>query len=64
MEWVTHIITLLAGLGAGWTLRVVYTSRKTAVEVKSNDNNYNVSQNRNKVSNGSIVGRDQSDSHH
>ncbi|ECC1694567.1 hypothetical protein DPB93_18720 [Salmonella enterica subsp. salamae] len=64
MEWVTHIITFLTGLGAGWTLRVVYTSRKTAIEIKSNDNNYSVSQNRNKVSNGSIVGRDQSNSPH
>lgn len=63
MEWITHVVALLVGLGAGWSLRVVYTSRKTSVEVKSS-NNFSVSQSGNKVSKGSIVGRDQSDSHH
>ncbi|HEI8004585.1 TPA: hypothetical protein SLC38_001458 [Morganella morganii] len=63
MEWITHVVALLVGLGAGWSLRVVYTSRKTSVEVKSS-NNFSVSQSGNKVSQGSIVGRDQSDSHH
>lgn len=63
MEWITHVVALLVGLGAGWSLRVVYISRKTSVEVKSS-NNFSVSQSGNKVSQGSIVGRDQSDSHH
>lgn len=62
MDWITHIVTLLAGMGAGWTLRVAYTSVKNVK--KSEDNNYTVHQNKNKVSQGSIVGRDQSNSDH
>jgi hypothetical protein len=62
MDWITHIVALIVGMGAGWTLRIAYTSFKNVN--KSNDNNYIVNQNRNKVSQGSIVGRDQSNSDH
>ena len=27
MDWLSHIVTFLAGLGTGWTLKVVFSSR-------------------------------------
>ncbi|WP_272516550.1 hypothetical protein [Providencia sp. PROV209] len=62
MDWVTHIVSFIVGLGAGWTLRIAFISRKTSIELKSNDANYNVSQTKNNVTNGNIVGRDQNNS--
>lgn len=29
MEWLTHVLAFLAGLGAGWTLKVVITTRQS-----------------------------------
>jgi len=29
MDWWTHIYTFLAGLGAGWTLKVVISNRSS-----------------------------------
>ena len=58
MEWITHIITFLVGLGAGWSIKVVLSSNKKIAE----SNNKTI-QTGNKVKNGSIVGRNQSDSH-
>ncbi|QCR61160.1 hypothetical protein FD644_12630 [Serratia fonticola] len=63
MDWITHIVTFLVGLGAGWSLKVVFTSRKKIDRSTSNSNNNEVTQKRNKVSRGSIVGRDQNGSH-
>lgn len=62
MDWITHIITLVVGMGSGWTLRIAYSSYKNVN--KSSDNNYTVNQNKNKLSKGSIVGRDQTNSDH
>lgn len=56
MEWITHIVTFLVGLGAGWSIRIVYSSRK-------NIQNSKTIQTGNTVNNGSIVGRDQNNSH-
>lgn len=63
VNWVSNLISALLGLGAGWALRIVYTSVKNRTSINSNNNNYQVEQNKNKVSNGSVVGRDQSNSH-
>ncbi|NHB96853.1 hypothetical protein C5470_10690 [Photorhabdus stackebrandtii] len=63
MDWITHIITFLVGLGSGWSLRIVFTSRKNVDSSTSNVNNNEVTQIGNKVSRGSIVGRDQNRSH-
>lgn len=27
MDWLSHIATFIAGLGTGWTLKVVFSSR-------------------------------------
>jgi hypothetical protein len=29
MEWLTHIISFLVGLGAGWTLKVIISNRSS-----------------------------------
>ncbi len=63
MDWITHIVTFLVGLGAGWSLKVVFTSHKNVDSSISNSNNNQVTQRGNKVSRGSIVGRDQNGSH-
>lgn len=63
MDWITHIITFLVGLGTGWAIRIVYSSHKSQDNSSSNINNYEVIQKDNKVKNGSIVGRDQHRSH-
>ena len=39
MDWLSNIISLLVGLGAGWSLRIVYSSRKTKINNTSNANN-------------------------
>lgn len=36
MDIVTHIISFLIGLGAGWTLKVVMTSRNTTSRQSGN----------------------------
>lgn len=42
MEYLTHILTFIAGLGAGWTLKIVISNhsatniRKTSVTQKNN----------------------------
>jgi len=63
MDWITHIITFIVGLGAGWSVRVVYSSRKQVGDTTKNSHNHNVTQNGNSVTNGSIVGGDQDSSH-
>mgnify|MGYP001371939826 CR=1 FL=1 len=62
MDWITHIITFFVGLGSGWSIRVIYSSRKNITNKSSNEN-IKVTQTGNKVTNGSIVGRDQNSSH-
>ncbi|WP_336283913.1 hypothetical protein [Citrobacter arsenatis] len=56
MDWITHIITFIVGLGAGWSIRIMYSSRK-------NVGNHTVTQTGNKVTKGSIVGGNQDSSH-
>ncbi|MGF6560923.1 hypothetical protein [Erwinia aphidicola] len=63
MDWITHIITFFVGLGAGWSVRVVYSSRKQVGDTIKNSHNHNVTQTGNSVTNGSIVGGDQDSSH-
>ena len=63
MDWITHIITFFVGLGAGWSIRVIYSSRKNITK-KSSSENVKFTQTGNKVTSGSIVGRDQNSSHH
>lgn len=29
MEWLSHLVAFVAGLGAGWTMKVVISSRAT-----------------------------------
>jgi hypothetical protein len=52
MEYLTHILTFLAGLGAGWTLKVVISSKTTKNSVSRN-----VVQ-KNNTAGGDIVGGD------
>jgi hypothetical protein len=52
MEYLTHVLTFLAGLGAGWTLKVVISNRTTKNSVKRN-----VVQ-KNNTAGGDIVGGD------
>ncbi len=59
MAWFTHIFTFLAGLGAGWSLKIYFSYRNNSSS--THENNYDVDQHHNKVTNGSIVGRDQND---
>lgn len=56
MDWITHIITFIVGLGAGWSIRIMYSSRK-------NVDNRTVTQNSNNVTNGSVVAGNQDSSH-
>ncbi|EAB1086900.1 hypothetical protein WL886_21805 [Escherichia coli] len=63
MEWITHIITFFVGLGAGWSIRVVFSSRKQIGNSSVNSNNHTVTQTGNSVTNGSIVGGNQDRSH-
>ena len=63
MDWITHIITFFVGLGAGWSIRIVYSSRKRVGDTTANSHNHNVTQTGNNVTNGSIVGGDQDSSH-
>ncbi len=63
MDWITHIITFFVGLGAGWSIRIVYSSRKQVGNVTANSHNHTVTQNSNSVTNGSIVGGNQDSSH-
>ncbi len=52
MDWWTHVVTFLAGLGAGWTLKVVISNRSTRTSRTSV-----VSQKNNRVG-GDLVGGD------
>lgn len=52
MEYLTHILTFLAGLGAGWTLKVVVNNKTTRSSTERN-----VVQ-RNNTAGGDIVGGD------
>lgn len=36
MDWITHIITFFVGLGAGWSIRIVYSSRKQVGDTTKN----------------------------
>lgn len=63
MDWITHIISFFVGLGVGWSVRVVYSSRKQVGDTTKNSHNHNVTQNGNSVTNGSVVGGDQDSSH-
>lgn len=63
MDWITHIITFFVGLGAGWSIRIVYSSRKQVGDATTNSNNPTVTQTGNSVKNGSIVGGNQDSSH-
>ena len=63
MDWITHIITFFVGLAAGWSIRIVYSSRKQVGDTTANSHNHNVTQTGNSVTNGSIVGGDQDSSH-
>ncbi|PKA30564.1 hypothetical protein CWR41_11910 [Cedecea lapagei] len=63
MDWITHLITFFVGLGAGWSIRIVYSSRKQVGDTTANSHNHNVTQTGNSVTNGSIVGGDQDSSH-
>lgn len=70
MDWITHIITFVVGLGAGWSLRIMYSSYKNVNNRITDSNNHTVSsnnrtvtQNGNNVTNGSVVAGDQDSSH-
>lgn len=63
MDWITHIITFFVGFGAGWSIRIVYSSRKQVGDTTKNSNNKTVTQSGNSVTNGSIVGGNQDRSH-
>ncbi|PNL51046.1 hypothetical protein CEP63_018315 [Proteus mirabilis] len=70
MDWIIHIITFIAGSGVGWSLRIIYSSRKNVSNRTAdsnnrtvNSNNRTVTQNGNNVMNGSIVAGDQDSSH-
>lgn len=63
MDWITHIITFFVGLGAGWSIRIVYSSRKQVGDTTKNSNNKTVTQSGNSVTNESIVGGNQDRSH-
>jgi hypothetical protein len=52
MEYVSYILTFLAGLGSGWALKVVISSKRS-----SNDRNTSVSQ-KNLTAGGDIVAGD------
>jgi hypothetical protein len=30
MDWITHLVTFLVGLGAGWTLRIGISNRSSS----------------------------------
>ncbi|HBP30936.1 MAG TPA: hypothetical protein DD666_16150 [Advenella kashmirensis] len=32
MDWLTHILSFFAGLGAGWTLKIVISNRSSRSE--------------------------------
>jgi hypothetical protein len=57
MNWWTHLLTFLAGLGAGWQLKVAITNRSS----NSSGNTF-VSQKNNRAG-GDIVGGDSRKSH-
>ncbi|WP_112287314.1 hypothetical protein [Rahnella sp. AN3-3W3] len=65
MDWIIHIITFIVGLGAGWSIRIVYSSRKSVGNHTEDSNNHTVTvtQTDNNVTNGSIVGGNQDSSH-
>jgi len=70
MDWITHIITFIVGLGTGWSIRIMYSSRKNVGNRTADShnhaegsNNRTVTQNGNNVSHGSIVGGNQDSSH-
>ncbi|WP_174865291.1 hypothetical protein [Pectobacterium polaris] len=63
MDWITHIITFFVGLGSGWSIRIAYSSRKQVGDSTANSNNNTVTQTGNSVTNGSIVGGNQDNSH-
>lgn len=63
MDWIIHIITFFVGLGAGWSIRIVYSSRKSVGNHTEGSNNHTVTQTGNNVTNGSIVGGNQDSSH-
>lgn len=52
MDWWTHVLAFISGMGAGWTLKVVVSSRSTRMS-----RNSVVSQRGNRAR-GDIVGGD------
>lgn len=52
MDWWTHVVTFLLGLGAGWTLKIFISNRSTRISRTSK-----VSQ-KNNSAGGDIVGGD------
>jgi hypothetical protein len=60
MEYLSQIISFLAGAGVSWVISFTVYSFKVK-NIKMNQNA--PTQNSNKVENGSIVGRDQTNSH-
>jgi len=60
MEIITHIISFLAGAGVSWAFTfTIYSYKLKLVNMDQNS----PTQNDNKVKKGSVVGRDQTNSH-
>ncbi|MBD8252501.1 hypothetical protein [Pantoea agglomerans] len=63
MEWLTHLITFVIGLGSGWSLKVFISNKKNKNSNNNasnfGSNNRNNNQSGNKVKGGSIVGGNQ-----
>jgi len=60
MEIITHIISFLVGAGVSWAVSFTIYSHKLKL---INMNQSTPTQSNNKVDKGSIVGRDQTNSH-
>ncbi|XUK74044.1 hypothetical protein ABMA09_13970 [Erwinia rhapontici] len=60
MEYVSELISFLVGAGISWTISFKFYSKKIK---QINLNQSSPTQNDNVVTGGSIVGRDQSNSH-
>lgn len=60
MEYLSELISFLVGAGISWAVSFKFYSHKVKL---INMNQNSPTQNNNVVSNGSIVGRDQNNSH-
>ncbi len=60
MDYLSEIISFIAGAGISWAISFkIYNFRLKSVNLNQNA----PTQNNNKVKNGSVVGRDQNNSH-